>query len=184
MDRWSSTSALHRLVSIPELPSSSNDFDWPSAQGIVRKQANHQDNRPNNLNLVNEIWITSSGVTWIPGDSSKIQLRLCIIAHTGHIKHCGWTSTENSLQESYYCTCNTASEQTYNSVIAWFVGFGTSNQLMSDGTTHFKNETIRMLTISVKVPDHFTLPYTPWPMVSWNSLERSSYVLFVHLYRN
>ena len=33
---------------------------------------------------------------------------------------------------------------------------------MSDGPTHFKNETVRAVTRGLKVPHHFTLPYTPW----------------------
>lgn len=33
---------------------------------------------------------------------------------------------------------------------------------MSDGPTHFKNETIRPVNKGQKVPHHFTLPYCPW----------------------
>lgn len=33
---------------------------------------------------------------------------------------------------------------------------------MSDGPTHFRNKTLREVSRRMKVPHHFTLPYTPW----------------------
>ena len=33
---------------------------------------------------------------------------------------------------------------------------------MSDGPTHFRNETVRLIGKGLKVPHHFTLPYNPW----------------------
>lgn len=42
---------------------------------------------------------------------------------------------------------------------------------MSDGSTFFKNETIRMLAKSLKVPDHFIPTCTPW---SSGAVERLS----------
>ena len=33
---------------------------------------------------------------------------------------------------------------------------------MSDGPTHFKNETVRLVTKNLKTPHHFMLPYCPW----------------------
>lgn len=40
---------------------------------------------------------------------------------------------------------------------------------MSDKRTHFKNETVRCLARSLKVPHHFTIPHTPW---SYGAVER------------
>lgn len=34
--------------------------------------------------------------------------------------------------------------------------------LMSDGPTHFRNETVRLVAKGLKVPHHFTVPYCPW----------------------
>ena len=33
---------------------------------------------------------------------------------------------------------------------------------MTDGDTHFRNDTVRLLTRGLRIPHHFTLPYTPW----------------------
>eukprot|EP00737_Agarophyton_chilense_P004793 gb/GEZJ01006384.1/.p2 GENE.gb/GEZJ01006384.1/~~gb/GEZJ01006384.1/.p2 ORF type:complete len:161 (-),score=13.18 gb/GEZJ01006384.1/:638-1120(-) len=33
---------------------------------------------------------------------------------------------------------------------------------MSDGPTHFKNETIRLVSTGLMVPHHFTVPYSSW----------------------
>ena len=33
---------------------------------------------------------------------------------------------------------------------------------MSDGPTHFRNETVRVVAKGLKVPYHFTVPYCPW----------------------
>lgn len=40
--------------------------------------------------------------------------------------------------------------------------FGVQNSLMSDGPTHLRNETVRLLWKGMKVPHHFKLPYCPW----------------------
>lgn len=94
--RWSTVSNVRRLVLILELPSSkANAFDWLYAQYIVSEQAKHQDSRLNNLNIVNEIWIKSSGTTCISYVSSDLQLRLWTITQTAPSRHSGWKSTEN-----------------------------------------------------------------------------------------
>lgn len=41
----------------------------------------------------------------------------------------------------------------------WFAAFGVPNGLMSDGPTHFRNETVRLVFEGLRVPHHFTLPY-------------------------
>lgn len=33
---------------------------------------------------------------------------------------------------------------------------------MSDGPTHFRNETVRLVGKGLKFPHHFKLPYKPW----------------------
>lgn len=56
---------------------------------------------------------------------------------------------------------NTAAENATRAIIDWAGAFGVRKSLMSDGPTHFKNETIRMVAKGLKVPHHFTLPYCP-----------------------
>lgn len=40
--------------------------------------------------------------------------------------------------------------------------FTLSNGFMPDGPTHFRNDTIRLVSKRLKVPHHCRLPYTPW----------------------
>lgn len=56
----------------------------------------------------------------------------------------------------------TTTENAATALTDWCALSGIPNGLMSVGPTHFKNETIRSLTKSLKVPHHFTLPYKPW----------------------
>lgn len=57
---------------------------------------------------------------------------------------------------------NTDAENAAHAIIDWCAAFGVPNGMMSDGPTHFKNETLRSVSKGLKVPHHFTLPYTPW----------------------
>lgn len=47
-------------------------------------------------------------------------------------------------------------------IIDWTSAFGVPNALRSDGSTHFKYETLILVSKGLKVPHHFTLPYYPW----------------------
>eukprot|EP00171_Calliarthron_tuberculosum_P023682 IDg23682t1 len=55
-----------------------------------------------------------------------------------------------------------ATASTADALLEWSTTFNTPKMFMSDQGTHFKYETIRRLSRSLKVPHHFTLPYTPW----------------------
>ena len=57
---------------------------------------------------------------------------------------------------------NTAAENAAQAIVDWCAAFAVPQGLMSDGPTHFRNETIRLLCKSLRVPHHFTLPYSPW----------------------
>lgn len=57
---------------------------------------------------------------------------------------------------------DTSAANASRAIIDWAAAFGVPNGLMSDGLTHFKNETVRMVSKGLKVPHHFTLPYSPW----------------------
>lgn len=57
---------------------------------------------------------------------------------------------------------DTAAENAATAILDWCAPFGVPKGLMSDGPTHFNNETVRSVTKGLKVPHHFTLPYSPW----------------------
>lgn len=64
---------------------------------------------------------------------------------------------------------NTAGENAAVALIDWRAAFGIPKRLMSNGPTHFRNETLRLLAKGLKTPHHFTLPYFPW---SYGAVER------------
>lgn len=55
-----------------------------------------------------------------------------------------------------------AAETAADVLIDWSASFGVPETLMSDGPTHFKNETLRLLVKKLSSKHHFTLTYAPW----------------------
>lgn len=49
-----------------------------------------------------------------------------------------------------------------NELIDWCASFGASKCFMSDGPTHFRNETLRLVSKALHTLQNFTLPYFPW----------------------
>lgn len=71
-----------------------------------------------------------------------------------------------------FALANTAAENAAQAIVDWCAAFFIPNGLMSDGQRHFRNETIRLLCKSLRVPHHFTLPYTPWSNGAVELLEK------------
>ena len=238
LGRWSVTTTIRRLVRIPELPSSSaTGFEWPTLDEIYQTQTDSENQRPGNLEKVADVWRNKEGAIWVPDTALDLQLRLCIIAHTGPSGYRGASSTASVLRAHYFWSTaasdvrsfvracihflstvgvgkvprpfgpsvhgtapndllqfayielgpstdgckyvlmlrddhsdykwffafsDTSAENAAHAIIDWCAAFGVPKGLMSDGPTHFKNETVRAVTRGLKVPHHFTLPYTPW----------------------
>ena len=68
---------------------------------------------------------------------------------------------DHSDYKWFFAFPDTSAENAAHAIIDWCAAFGVPNGLMSDGPTHFKNETVRSVCKNLKVPHHFTLPYTP-----------------------
>ena len=103
LGRWSAPNTVRRIVQIPELPSSSDpEFIWPDLREIEAIQRDNKINQPEGLKAVDTVLYTDSGAIWIPNSSTDLQLRLCIIAHTGTAGHRGRASTEMVLKKSYF----------------------------------------------------------------------------------
>lgn len=62
----------------------------------------------------------------------------------------------------FYPTDTTSAETAAHALLDWCAAFGAPKQLMSDGPSHFKNDTLRLLAKGLRSPHHFTLPYCPW----------------------
>lgn len=60
----------------------------------------------------------------------------------------------------HFRKCRT--ENTAQAILEWSAALNPPNALMSDEGSHLKNETVRLVSRSLKAPHHFTLPYTPW----------------------
>lgn len=57
---------------------------------------------------------------------------------------------------------STSADTAAQAIIDWTAAFGIPHGLMSDGPSHFKNETLRLLAKGLHTPHDFTLPYCPW----------------------
>ncbi|CDF38803.1 unnamed protein product [Chondrus crispus] len=238
LGRWAPPPTIRRLVRIPALPSASaDDFEWPSSRDIAKAQNETALPRPKNLQKSNGLWLTSTGAIWIPDDSTDLQLRLCVIAHTNAAGHRGSRTTEHVMCKAYHWStqsadigefvkacihclsttgggkmprrfgpafhgthrndllqfdyidlgtgsdganyvlmmrddfsdykwffpfADTSAANAATAIIDWCAALGVPKSLMSDGPTHLRNETIRLVAKGLKVPHHFTLPYCPW----------------------
>lgn len=60
------------------------------------------------------------------------------------------------------CFPNTDVENAAHAIIDCCAANGVSGGVMSDGATHFKNETIGLVSKGLKTPHHLTHPYCPW----------------------
>jgi RNase H-like domain found in reverse transcriptase/Integrase zinc binding domain len=103
LGRWSAPVTVNRLVKIPALPSSAaEDFEWPELAVLAAAQAANEETRPFGLSLIDGLWRNPAGAIWVPETETDLQLRLCIIAHTGPSGHRGQDSTEQKLSRSYF----------------------------------------------------------------------------------
>lgn len=56
---------------------------------------------PSDAKHADGLWKTSNGAIWIPDCAENIQLRLCIIGHTGAAGHRGREATAKTLSTFY-----------------------------------------------------------------------------------
>lgn len=56
---------------------------------------------------------------------------------------------------------DTNAEYAARALVDWCAAFGVPEGFMSDSSTHFKNEVVRLVTRSLRTPHHFTPPYFP-----------------------
>ena len=68
---------------------------------------------PPNLVKSDGLWQNPHGSVWIPDRASDLQLRLCIIAHTGPSGHRGRDSTARVLRKHYFWSTMTTDVRTF-----------------------------------------------------------------------
>ena len=62
----------------------------------------------------------------------------------------------------FFAFPDTIAENAATAIIDCTAAFGVPAALTSDGPTHLRNETMRLISKGLRVPHHFTLPYCPW----------------------
>lgn len=100
--RWTISLAIHRLLCIPALPITFEDFEWPTTESIRASQKKNATTSPVISTLDNEICqCATSGAFWIPEDDTDLQLRLDIIAQDGTAGHRDRVATTKTLSSNY-----------------------------------------------------------------------------------
>lgn len=106
MTRWSTSQIIYRLVRGPPLPMTVKEFDWPSASFDRNFQHKHAHLHPTDTTLIDELWPLAGpaqvNFIWVSDEDFFLQLRQCVIAHTGCTGHRGLQSTSHTLDKEIY----------------------------------------------------------------------------------
>lgn len=70
--------------------------------------------------------------------------------------------SQSSLEEIQRRAASTDADKGINTLLDWSAAFGAQYSLNLGGPTHFKNETLRLLTEGLRTRHHFTLTYCQW----------------------
>jgi RNase H-like domain found in reverse transcriptase/Reverse transcriptase (RNA-dependent DNA polymerase)/Integrase core domain/Integrase zinc binding domain len=110
LTRWASPTPVAKvsmLMLAPVSPNMDPTFEWPTASEIRLIQ---DTARVGNIATGSSIFLSADdhlfhlplGPVWIPGTAHELQLRLCIVAHTGPGGHRGVDSTTASIQNLFH----------------------------------------------------------------------------------
>lgn len=80
----------------------------------------------------------------------------------GGAKYILMLRNDHSDYKWFFATTGTTADNAAIAIIDWFASLGVPHGLISDVPTHFRNETLRLVGKSLRLPHHVTLPYTPW----------------------
>lgn len=61
----------------------------------------------------------------------------------------------------FFAFADSSAENDARVIYNWSAAFGASNALMSDEPKNSQNETVRLVAKCLRIPHHFTLPYSP-----------------------
>lgn len=114
LGRWSAPKTIRRLISLPALPSTlSDEFLWPSRDDIATFQQIHKHRMPEGLKEENGLFIFPSSAIWIPDEAEELQLRICIIGHTGPAGYRGVQSTTAAVKTVFQWSTLAEDMQTF-----------------------------------------------------------------------
>lgn len=91
------------LVPIPSLPTTFCDFGWPYTAVIHASQETFVELKPSTANFEQGLWRFIAETIWIYDDHDDLQLRSCIIAHTGATHHRGIQAALGAISKTFAC---------------------------------------------------------------------------------
>ena len=92
---------VNRLLLMPVSPTISDKFIWPSLDNIRKAQEKNVETSEDGMTKYrgkDHIWYTRDSTIWIPLEDKGLQLRLCVVAHSGAAGHRGFDATLQVLQ--------------------------------------------------------------------------------------
>jgi hypothetical protein len=113
LTRWAAPSTRARISAVmvaPLSPALDSDFDWPSPTEIRRLHdasltpavSASETEKELKISLGSEgLYKGPSNAVWIPSEASDMQLRICIVAHTGIGGHRGFKATLDTIQSKF-----------------------------------------------------------------------------------
>jgi transposase InsO family protein len=110
LTRWAAPSLQVRasvLMLAPVAPTLDSSFIWPTPREIrlvqdaaISTASLSRTALP--IIVDDELYRTPSGQFWIPPEAQDLQLRICVVAHTGHGGHRGLTTTTESIKAVFF----------------------------------------------------------------------------------
>ena len=86
---------------------------------------------------------------------------------------------------SWFVPCSNANGETAaDAMLEFCTTFSTPRGLMTDEGSHFRNETVRLLTKSIRILHHFTLPYTPSSVKGRSNILQEKYANLAKVWKN
>jgi hypothetical protein len=112
LTRWAAPSTHARISAFmvaPLSPSLQESFEWPQAAEIRHAQDADllTSDDPDSLTgrgillSTDGLYRTSSDQVWIPSSASELQLRICVVSHTGLGGHRGFKTTLGTIQSCF-----------------------------------------------------------------------------------
>jgi Integrase zinc binding domain len=97
---------IRGIFRAPISPSLASEFEWPDVSAVRNSQASATCTTPIGFEAreSDSIIASSSGAAWIPIDAVDLQLRLCILAHTGAGGHRGVDCTFTAISAYFFWT--------------------------------------------------------------------------------
>ncbi|ETV98504.1 hypothetical protein H310_08643 [Aphanomyces invadans] len=190
LQRWALVMSTFPYT-IESVSGEDNDFEWPTAQSVLKSQKNglqDEGQPPPGVTWNDDIkfYVTPGDKIWVPDDDLDLQQRLCVITHqgaAGHRRVAAKMHLSRGIKDDMSGFVRLFPSQTADvtataaALMDCFTTSGIVTTWVSDCGSHFKNEVIEKANGSVEVVNKMLLPAvkallsewrfpaTQWPMV-------------------